>query len=640
MAATGAALRALTEQRRLLQLEYEAERDSFRQLTDRIGVVRLVSRGYAWMPLRVGRSWYNSLNQRVIEIFREGIDDDTDAPDSERDHSFEYGRAVELFRISGSPGDPPRRLFAGTVSYVEADRMVVAVPDGADLSQLQETGGQTGVMLSFDETTYRAMFDAISRTIDAKRRLGELRDIIYNPTIRPATLSFAPLGFGYLNPAQEQAVNAVLRAVDVAVVHGPPGTGKTTTLVEAIYETLRRESQVMVCAQSNMAVDWISERLVDRGIPVLRIGNPSRVDDKMLGFTYERRFEAHPDYPELWSVRKAIRELTARRSSTDSWHQKIDRLRSRATGLELRIRADLFGQARVIACTLVGSDSRLLEGMRFSTLFIDEAAQALEAACWIAARRAGRIILAGDHCQLPPTVKSYEALKGGLGRSLMERVVDCHPGTVNLLTMQYRMNEAIMNLSNDWFYNGQMTASPTVRYRGILDYDTPVEWIDTAAIASADPDETPDFQETLAGESYGRVNPAEANVTLQALEAYVGRIGTHRLLDERLDIGLITPYRAQARYLRRLVRRSTVLRPVRHLLTVNTIDGFQGQERDIIVISLVRANDHGQIGFLRDLRRINVAMTRARQKLILIGHAPTLTAHPFYRHLRRKISGD
>ncbi len=521
--------------------------------------------------------------------------------------------------------------------------MVVAIPEKADVVRLSSSV-VAGVMISFDETSYRTMFEAIERTIKAKGRLAELRDLIYSHR-KASELTFAPLGFPYLNPAQQAAVNKVLCAKDVAVVHGPPGTGKTTTLVEAIAETLRREPQVLVCAQSNMAVDWICERLVDRGVHVLRLGNPSRVNDKMLSFTYERRFEAHPDYPDLWSIRKTIRDLrSAKRRGSDQWHQKIDRLRSRATELEIRINQDLFNSAHVIASTLVGSASRLLDGMRFSTLFIDEAAQALEAASLIPMRRAGRVVLAGDHCQLPPTVKSYEALKAGLGKSLMERIVENHPEAVSLLTMQYRMNHEIMQFSNDWFYGGKMTAAPEVCHRGILDFDTPIEWIDTAeANIAVDTDlinkesET-SFREALAGESHGRINRDEAEFSVLVLRKYIEKIGKQRFLDERIDVGLISPYRAQVQFLRGLVKRTPFFKPFRHLISINTVDGFQGQERDVIMISLVRSNDEGNIGFLRDLRRMNVAMTRARMKLIIIGDVETLTSHPFYRRLYNSLS--
>ena len=631
-------IQALQEQRRLLQMEYDEEKIAFSQLTQRIGFTRLAERGNAWLGISVGRVFYNSLNQRVLELTR---------PESETDdldHNFEYGRPVAFFTISEGEGAKPSFPFTGTVSFVDGDRMVVAIPESADVGRLS-AASVAGVMLSFDETSYRTMFEALDRTIKAKGRLAELRDLIYSRR-KVGELTFAPLGFSYLNPAQQQAVNKVIRAKDVAVVHGPPGTGKTTTLVEAIAETLRREPQVLVCAQSNMAVDWICERLVDRGVHVLRLGNPSRVDDKMLSFTYERRFEAHPDYPDLWSIRKAIRELrSAKRRGSDQWHQKMDRLRSRATELEIRINQDLFNSAHVIASTLVGSASRLLDGMKFSTLFIDEAAQALEAASWIPMRRAGRVVLAGDHCQLPPTVKSYEAMKAGLGKSLMERIVENHPEAVTLLTMQYRMNHEIMRFSNEWFYGGAMTAAPEVRHRGILDFDTPIEWIDplmggrfpNRLAVDLDAEETPTFREALAGESHGRINKDEAEFSILTLRNYIEKIGRQRFLDERIDVGLISPYRAQVQYLRGLIKRTPFFKPFRHLISVNTVDGFQGQERDVIVISLVRSNDDGNIGFLRDLRRMNVAMTRARMKLIIIGSVETLTRHPFYRRLHASL---
>ena len=582
-----------------------------------IGVGRKVKRGDCWWPLTLGRSYYNSLNQLVVEVYRN--------QDEDIEHNFEYGRQVMFFRTSGLDSIAYYD-FTATVSYVQEHRMVVIVPDSAAVQQLQ-AAEQLGVQLSFDETTYRLMLEAIDRVSRAKNnRLAQLRDLFYNPG-KEEKFTFAPMSFPWLNPTQERAVNEVLRAKDVAIVHGPPGTGKTTTLVEAIYETLRRESQVLVCAQSNMAVDWISERLMDRGVDVLRVGNPTRVNDKMLSQTYERRYEAHPDYPQLWAMRKALREVHGRRGS-ESYHQKVDRLKSRITELELRIHNDLFSQARVIACTLAGSASRVLEGMRFATLFIDEAAQALEAACWIAIRKAGRVVLAGDHCQLPPTIKCYEALKGGLALTLMERIVQSNPQVVTLLGVQYRMNEQIVSFSSQWFYGGKVESAPEVRTRGILDWDTPMVWIDTAGL---------DGKEEFVGESFGRINRAEAALTMQTLQDYFDKVGRQRVLDERLDVGIISPYRAQVQHLRRLIRQSAYFKPYRNLIDVNTVDGFQGQERDIIVISLVRSNDDGQIGFLRDLRRMNVAITRARMKLIILGDVSTLTQHPFYRKLYHHI---
>ena len=662
----------LQRQRMLLQLEYDEEKEAFQQARQAQGVERMVARGDAWLPLRVGRSYYNSLNQFCVEVYRQPAADD----DEPIDHNFEFGKPVQFFIIKPTPNPSPREgssatlspkdhlqghlsplpwggAGGGLVSYVDGDRMVVSVPDGfsvGDLVSLPQ-GQQLGIMLFFDETTYRLMFEALERTMRAKGRLGYLRDLFYSRQ-QPETFVFPDMAFPYLNSVQERAVNQVLRAKDVAIVHGPPGTGKTTTLVEAIHETLHREPQVMVCAQSNMAVDWISEKLVDRGISVLRIGNPSRVDDKMLSFTYERRFEAHPDYPHLWAIRKAIRELRAGKKRGDAYHQKLESLKSRATALEISIQQELFGEARVIACTLVGSANRLLDGMHFTTLFIDEAAQALEAACWIAIRRAGRVIFAGDHCQLPPTVKCYEALKGGLGRTLMERIANDKPECVTLLRTQYRMHEDIMRFSSDWFYHNQMVAAPEVRNRSILDLDLPMTWIDTGneelrmkneKFATAQIGEQRSGSSKLANNSSlftlhsSLKNEAEAHLTLLSLQAYFELIGKERILSERIDVGVISPYRAQVQLLRQLLRKNESLKPFRRFITVNTVDGFQGQERDVIVISLVRSNDEGQIGFLRDLRRMNVAITRARMKVIILGDRHTLTRHPFYRKLWQYI---
>ena len=611
---------ALQQQRLLLQMEYAAENEAFRKQTEEMGLQRKVKRGDAWYPLKMGKSYYNSLNQLVVEVFRQG--------DEEIEHNFEFGRPVCFFSITGA--DKVKYFnFTATVSFVDGDRMVVAVPDNGQLIDVQGAEN-VGIQLFFDETSYKMMFEALDRVIRAKGRLGYLRDLFYSRSQEAETFSFAPMHFPYLNKTQEEAVNKVLWAKDVAVVHGPPGTGKTTTLVEAIYETLRRENQVLVCAQSNMAVDWISEKLVDRGVNVLRIGNPTRVNDKMLSFTYERRFEAHPDYELLWAIRKAIRDLRAHRKRGDEkYHQKLERLKERATELEVRINAQLFGEARVIASTLVGSANRLLEGQKFGTLFIDEAAQALEAACWIPIRRVSRVIFAGDHCQLPPTIKSYAALKAGLDKTLMERIVENKPEVVTLLKMQYRMNEEIMRFSSDWFYGNQVESAPEVKYRSILDLDIPMTWVDTSQFAV----EGLQFTEEFVGESFGRINKAEAELTLLVLEQYFQKIGKQRILDERLDVGIISPYRAQVQYLRRLLKKREFFKPYRSLISVNTVDGFQGQERDIILISLVRANDEGQIGFLRDLRRMNVAITRARMKLIILGDASTMTRHPFYKRL-------
>lgn len=620
--------------RQLLSIEYEAEKEDFRIQTEKMGIKRKIRRGLCWYPISAGRSFYNSLNQLVVEVENENSDES----ENDIEHCFEYGKPVQFFHIDS---DNTIHYFNHScqVSYTDGSRMVVSIPNNQALIDIQNADN-LGVQIFFDETSYKTMFHALDDVTNAKKnRLADLRDI-FAGQIKPQKRTFDAMSFPWLNKTQEQAVNEVLWAKDVEVVHGPPGTGKTTTLVEAIYETLRRETQVMVCAQSNMAVDWISEKLVDHGVPVLRIGNPSRVNDKMLSFTYERKFESHPDYPELWSIRKTIRQIRENKKKGDNIHQKIARLRERAQEIEMRINANLFDEARVISCTLVGSANKILVGQKFSTLFIDEAAQALEPACWIAIRRASRVILAGDHQQLPPTIKSYEAMRQGLGVTLMERLVKNQPEAVSLLKVQYRMHDEIMKFSSDWFYNGEVTSAPDVRNRSILDYDTPIMWIDTnIGEQEQNGDTAPsDYHEQFIGETHGRINKPEAELCLKTLEDYINKIGKQRFLDERLDVGIISPYRVQTQYLRSLIKKSEFLRPFRSMIAVNTVDGFQGQERDIIMISMVRSNENGQIGFLSDLRRMNVAMTRARMKLIIIGNSDTLTHHSFYKKLHEYIN--
>lgn len=615
----------LQRQYDLLQMEYEYEKETYRQQSERVGIHRKIQQGLCWYPVVPGKSYYNSLNQLVIEIERRD--------DKEIEHNFEYGRPVCFFTTNGT-GSPRYLNFSGIISYVQDDRMVVVLPTPSALFDLQGVSSELGVQLYFDETSYKTMFSALSGVMKAKNnRLAHLRDVLLGKTPVGERKLF-PVRFPWLNVTQEEAVNHVLAAKEVSIVHGPPGTGKTTTLVEAIYETLHRENQVMVCAQSNTAVDWISEKLVDRGINVLRIGNPTRVNDKMLSFTYERRFESHPDYSELWGIRKAIREIQSpfrkkSHSEKETARNRLSRLRFRATELEVQIDTDLFSEARVIACTLVGSANRVLTNHTFTTLFIDEAAQALEAACWIAIGKADRVILAGDHHQLPPTIKCIEAARGGLDRTLMQKVAANKPETVSLLKIQYRMHEDIMRFSSHWFYQDELKAAPEVSQRGILAYDTPVVWFDTADC---------DFEEDRLSESMSRINKQEAVLLVEQLQSYIEKITKERVLDESIDFGLISPYKSQVQYIRGLIKRNAFFKPFRKLITVHTVDGFQGQERDVIMISLVRANDQGNIGFLNDLRRMNVAITRARMKLIILGDASTLTKHAFYRELYKYIT--
>lgn len=384
----------------LLRMEYEYEKEEFRRQTETMGIARKVKRGVCWHPVTPGKSFYNSLNQLVIEIKR--------TEEKETEHAFEFGRLVCFFR-QGYDGKIQYMNFTATVSYADNERMVVALPSAGALLEIQNEGG-LGVQLFFDETSYRTMFEALEEVLRAKgNRLADLRDTLLGSMVVKHRELY-PVRFPWLNSTQEEAVNKVLCAKDVAIVHGPPGTGKTTTLVEAIYETLHCETQVMVCAQSNTAVDWISEKLVDR------------------------------------------------------------------------------------------------------------------------------VIFAGDHCQLPPTIKCIEAARGGLSHTLMEKIVATKPTCVSLLKIQYRMHETIMRFPSEWFYQGELQAATEIRYRGILDYDTPMTWIDTSEM---------EFREEFVGESFGRINKSEGDLLLLELKAYIKRIGEARVLDERIDFGLISPYKAQ-----------------------------------------------------------------------------------------------
>jgi len=617
-------LRDLQNQEVLLQKEYEYEKETYKQQTERTGIFKRIQQGLCWYPVSPGKSYYNSLDQLVTVIERR--------EDKEIEHAFEYGRPVSFF-TTDTGGKLHYLNFSATISYVDDNQMVVVLPTPQALADLQNTNG-LGVQLYFDETSYKTMFAALSQAINAKgNRLAELRDILLGRV--PAGLrQLYPMRFPWLNSSQDKAVNHVLASKDVAIIHGPPGTGKTTTMVEAIYETLHRENQVLVCAQSNTAVDWIAEKLVDRGIPVLRIGNPTRVNDKMLSFTYERRFESHPDYPELWSIRKTIRQIQTNmrkksREERDTIRNRLSKLKLRISELEFEIDRDLFDDARVIACTLVGSANKVMTNRHFTSLFIDEAAQALEPACWIAISKADRVILAGDHHQLPPTIKCIEAARGGLDHTLMQKVSANKPETVSLLAMQYRMHDQIMRFSSRWFYHNKLESAPEVKNRGILEYDTPIVWVDTSDL---------DFTEEVKADTMSRINIQEAELLVSHLQSYIEKITKERVLEESIDFGLISPYKAQVYYIRRLIKQNAFFKPFRKLITVHTVDGFQGQERDVIMISLVRANENGQIGFLNDLRRMNVAITRARMKLIILGDSKTLIKHPFYRELYKYIS--
>ncbi len=604
---------------RLLALERDYERKAFEEAM-RTAVRDSSNNTSCWFPVTVGNAYYNAVNQYVMEVEYAG------KFGVSQDCEFEPGKEVSFFYQEGER-DPKLTVLPGICPILryEGRNLLVAAPNSSFptlLSRISESH-VLGVRLGLDETTYQVMEEALVKVqeLDSERWI-HLRDTLAGK-LEPSWRALTPMQFPSLNRSQNEAVNKILTAREVAVIHGPPGTGKTTTMVEAIIETTRREPQVLVCAPSNTAVDWISELLIRRGVEVLRVGNPLRISKPLWECTYERRYAAHPDYPELWSVRKLIREIYESPDRSRNKHNHLKRLQRHRDELELKIHEETFRRAEVITCTLIGSANPVLRARHFGTVFIDEASQALEAACWAAILKADRVVLAGDHQQLPPTIKCVEAARGGLEKTLMLKIVEQKPNAVTLLDTQYRMNETIMNFSSQWFYEGRLKAAPEVAHRTLAPWDAPLVWVDTSQA---------DFSERVNA-SQSRLNRAEARLLLDILKDYVRQMYFDTTLIERTTIGIISPYKAQVGVLRRMAAKSRTLAPVRERLSINTVDGFQGQERDIILISMVRDNERGSIGFLKDLRRMNVAITRAKCKLIVVGNTETLSKNEFYREL-------
>ena len=646
-----------------MQLEQQEDQAQFKLKNASASIKERRRRGLTWYPVTITQEDIGFGGKVVLELERPAHRQDL--------HLFQVGAAAALF--SGAPGysGPDRPVVSGVVTRVRRNKLLLAttkealpdwVRDGSNLN-----GSILGVDLTFDEVSYREMNQALSAVMAAHgNRLAELRDVLLG--VQPARFRepqaddlFYPSA---LNDSQLAAVRHVVTAQDVAIIHGPPGTGKTTTLVQAILETIRRERRVLVCAPSNTAVDLLTEKLAERGVNVIRLGNPSRVSDLLLQHTLDAGVMAHASYAKMHAMRQTAeqhRQTASERVRHFGFEERERRLwlreeartlRQAADDLERFMTEDVLESVQVITCTLVGASNRAIRHLGFETVFIDEAAQALEPGCWIPIAKGQRLVLAGDHHQLPPTVKSEKAAREGLRETLFEKCIQRQPNTARMLKVQYRMHAHIMGFSSQKFYGGQLVAHPSVRDADLAAYDPrfnsprfndprfapdlPVEFIDTAGCG---------YQELAIPESRSTANPEEAHLLLERLAQLLAQLsepGEPSDPDLRpLTIGVIAPYRAQINYLKDAIEDSAVLNDLllQRRLSVGTVDSFQGQERDIIAITLTRSNPQGEIGFLSDIRRMNVGMTRARRKLLLVGDSSTLCRHPFFGELLAYVKG-
>jgi superfamily I DNA and/or RNA helicase len=616
-------LQPLERLRELVQIEREAERAEHVERLQNLSVAQRVEEGYAWFPVVVDKSGF-TIGERAFVIVER-----TDEP---APHQFRAGKTVNL--STRTPGvDKPNA--AGVVQFVNKGRMKIVLNQSYLPDWLNE--GKLGVDLLFDERTYDEMDNALEKVLNARgNRLAELRDILLGQ--QPAEFEPAPpvpaeMG---LNESQREAVADILGARHVALVHGPPGTGKTTTLVAAVQLLAQREHGILVTAPSNTAADLLTERIAATGLAVTRIGNISRIDETILSHTLEVQLAQHPDAKEIKKVRieaaetrrKARRyrrtfDAAARRERGQLFKQ-AGQLSAWARQLEDRLLDLVLSSAQVIVATLVGSANAVLNGYEFRTVLIDEAAQALEPACWIPIIKASRVILAGDPFQLPPTVKASEAQRGGLEVTLLEKLL-ARGDRNRLLRTQYRMHRLIMGFSNKEFYDNALIADDSVaEHRLPFDDEPPIVFVDTAGCG---------FEEKLHPKSLSRYNPEEWQLLREHLYLLIGSIPHGEPVP---PIALISPYREQVIQMRDAIAEDERLADLP--ITVDTIDGFQGQERDVVYISLVRSNAKGEIGFLRDLRRMNVALTRARKKLVVVGDSATVGQHAFYADLIDYVS--
>ncbi len=626
----------LRETLELIKLERAADLEQYRQKVLLRSLSDRTKEGVTWYPVKFRRDYIGTGERIIIELEKTNH---LDQP-----HSFQSGKLVSVF--CNASGKPEKEHINGVVNYVRDNTLVVTL-NGDELPDWIDDG-MLGVDVMFDEMTYKEMEYAMKMVMTAEgNRVATLRDLLLGGNSETSGVRLQVAGShetrdlqhatsSLLNQSQNSALQNILSAPDVAFVHGPPGTGKTTTLSQAIYFTVKSERQVLVCAPSNAATDLLVEKLSEIGLVVTRIGHPARVTEQSMSKTLDAKITAHEGFAELKSMRKRMEQLRAQAAKFKrhfGHHEREQRrlmkeeaklMKADADLLEFYIINDVLNTSEVICSTLVGSSHPVLKGRKFKTAFIDEAAQALEPACWIPLLRCERVILAGDHFQLPPTIKSNDAARRGLARTLFEKGIEHHPEASSMLQVQYRMHEKIMEFPSRYFYKGELIAHESVKHELLRPHLSPVDFIDTAGAG---------YAEAQDPETLSRFNEEEGRLLLRVVEDLVTQIGQEHWMKEQITLAIITPYRAQVDYINKLLESSSVLEPLGKLVAVNTVDAFQGQERDVIAISFVRSNDKGEVGFLGDIRRTNVAMTRARKKLIMIGDSATLASHPFYGEL-------
>ncbi|MBO0947590.1 AAA domain-containing protein [Fibrella forsythiae] len=603
----------------LLKLEREEDRYQYQQLTQSTSVAERRANGLTWYPIAIRGTELGHADYLSVEVERTTHQDLT--------HQLRAGVPAILF----SNHDPKVDRVEGTISYQNGNRLKITLL--TDELPEWSRNGKLGIEMLFDDSSYDEMQNALKQA-NTLAEAGTNR--LINILIGEADATFHPhsltVSIPRLNESQQRAVCSGLSANELAIVHGPPGTGKTTTLVQLIKSMIGLEhKQILVVAPSNAAVDLLSEKLHDEGLNVLRIGNPSRVSDRLTALTLDSKMAEHSQMKEAKKLKKQAGEFKnmahkykrsfgkAEREQRKALFDEAHRIMKDVATTEQYIIDDVVGKSQVITATLVGANQYTIRNLSFHTVVIDEAGQALEPACWIPILKAQRVILAGDHNQLSPTIKSAEAARNGLSNTLLEKCVVLHPEAVTLLDEQYRMHEQIMGYSSRVFYGNQLRAHASVASHDLFQGDSALQFVDTAGCG---------FDEKLEGTS--STNPEEAALLIKHLTQVVAQLSQFYQPATFPSIAIISPYKQQLVVLNELLSHAPDLQPYRHAISVNTIDSFQGQERDIVYISMTRSNDRAEIGFLADIRRMNVAMTRARKKLVVIGDSGTLASNPFY----------